>query len=379
MILVCVITINKEVISFGTNQKLESTDNGEMKKKSGKYEQSKNEGYLGVMCCTSGNVQEPSCLRTVEHSDIKEVGQNNNNNSADHKDEERRKSVSSSKDESRQSNVRLIKRVQPTKDIFQTSETIEEHPGNLENVVNDTDYVSRNIKKKKKKTTKIRSKEENDFEHAKFAEILIKRLEDVLSKQNTNQDPGSKEKQTADIDRTVTKDSKEGLILKRNDSVKEVRNASSTNKRNTHVQFNNGKTTYSIGKDTYKESNARKADEKRRIQKSPNVLHVKDRSFQNKIQIHRQIKPNITYEDCIVFGGHEELQKPSHIQSNKYFIIKYDSDHEEVEARSQNFSRYNPFLDNVNEMKNGKFYRANATKQCHAIPKRTGRMFRIAN
>ncbi|XP_071136994.1 probable WRKY transcription factor protein 1 [Mytilus edulis] len=350
-----------------------------MKKKSGKYEQSKNEGYLGVMCCTSGNVQEPSCLRTVEHSDIKEVGQNNNNNSADHKDKERGKSMSSSKDECRHSNVSLINRVQPTKDIFQTSETIEEHPENLENVLNDTDYVSRNIKKKKKKKTKIRSKEENNFEHAKFAEILIKRLEDVLAKQNTNQDPGSKEKQTADINRTVTKDSKEGLILKRNNSVKEVRNASNTNKRNTHVQFNNGKTTYSTGKDTYKESNARKADEKRRMQKSPNVLHVKDRSFQNQIQIHRQIKPKITYEDCIVFGGREELQKPSHIQSNKYFIIKYDSDHEENEERPKNFSRYNPFLDNVNEMKNGKFYRANSTKQCHAIPKRTGRIFRIAN
>lgn len=367
-------------MSFGSNKILGSTCKDEEIKRSEKSEQSKDGGFLGIICCASGNVQEPYCFRTVEHLDPKEVIQNNKNNS-DHKDEESRKPVTSSNDECLQVNGTLKRCKQRAKNISQTSETIEEHPAKLQYVLNDTDLVSMKIRKKKTKKSRTRSKEENNLEqNVKFAEILIKRLEDVLAKQNNNQVLGSNEKHTADIDRTVVKEKKEDLKLKHNDSVIEVRKASTTNKRNTHLQFNKGKTTYAKEKDNFKESNVREVDGKGQMQKLPNTVHEKDRFKQrSKNHTHWQNKHQNTYEECIVFDVHEQLRKPTHIQSNKYFIIRYDSDHDENEVKQRTFSQYNPFLYNVNEMKNGKFYRAISTKTCHSTPKQKGRLLWTAN
>ncbi|XP_052086728.1 asparagine-rich protein-like [Mytilus californianus] len=349
-----------ELTNVGTYKKSKST-NKEKKTKSEKPDLSINEEkiFFDGIRCSSGKVHELSCVGTVDHSGSKEEETNKKDrmDNSDNKGEKRRKTVAKSKNECRQL----------TKNILQTSETTKDQPEKLQNVSNDTELM---LAEKKKKETKKHKKGKKEVIHSdqnvKFAEILRKRLEYELARQKHNQTISRNDKDSVDIDTTVAKDNKECMKVK-DQLVIEEKNYLSKHKTNEDVKTGKVKTTYTLKTDHNNERNTNKENESKLMPKSSNEIHVKDGiTHRSENEKQPKNKAQNTCEDIPVKDIYKQSRKPTHTQSNKCFIIRHDSDHDENEGKPRKSSQYNWFP--VNEMKNGKFHRANSTKTSHSTP-----------
>ncbi|CAG2217825.1 unnamed protein product [Mytilus edulis] len=347
-------------------------------------EKSGNEGiFLDSIRCSSGKVHELSCVGTADHSGSKgEQNKKDQMDNSENKGEKRKKPGTTSKDKSRQLSKNIL---------------LETTKKQLQNISNDTEDMSA---EKKKKKTKKHKKERRELisseQNVKFAEILRKRLECELARRNDNH--------VVDIYTTVCKDKKEGIKVKSKLEI-DMKNDLSKHKTSKDVKTDKVKTTNTMKTDHSNERYTNKDNESKQMSKSANQMHVKDRNTHrsenesksvNKIHVkdknthlsegemesankmhvkdrnthssenekQSNSKANNTSEDTPVKDIYKQPRKPTRIKSNKYFNLRYDSDHDENEGRPIKSSQYNPFP--VNEMINGKFHRANSTKTFHS-------------
>ncbi|VDI44173.1 Hypothetical predicted protein [Mytilus galloprovincialis] len=353
--------IGTYVISKSTNQNMTNS------------EKSGNEGiFLDSIRCSSGKVHELSCVGTADHSGSKgEQNKKDQMDNSENKGEKRKKPGTTSKDKSRQLSKNIL---------------LETTKKQLQNISNDTEDMSA---EKKKKKTKKHKKERRELisseQNVKFAEILRKRLECELARRNDNH--------VVDIYTTVYRNthrseneskSANKMHVKDRNTHRSESESKSANKmhvkdRNTHRSENESKSANKIhvkDQNTHLSEGEMESANKMHIKdrhthrsknepESANKMHVKDRNThrsENEKQSNSKAKNNS--EDTPVKDIYKQPRKPTRIKSNKYFNLRYDSDHDENEGRPRKSSQYNPFP--VNEMINGKFHRANSTKTFHS-------------
>ncbi|XP_063403595.1 uncharacterized protein LOC134687322 [Mytilus trossulus] len=145
----------------------------------------------------------------------------------------------------------------------------------------------------------------------------------------------------------------------RNETEPKSANKMRVKDRNTHRSETEPK---SANKMHVKDRNTHRSENE---PESANKMHVKDsNTHRSENEKQSKSKAKYTSEETLVKDIYKQPRKPTRIKSNKYFKLRYDSDHDENEGRPRKSSQYNPFP--VNEMINGKFYRANSTKTSHS-------------